>query len=84
MTPVVCKPFENAFYESFRIAEINPKKTVIIAFRSYADFVKPFLYAKMLSEIRTYFFLQLFFDDSIRNLQTAKNMGLHTVWVCFK
>lgn len=24
---------------------------------------------------------QLFFDDSIRNLQTAKNLGLHTVWV---
>ncbi|XWS71674.1 hypothetical protein CRYUN_Cryun03dG0158800 [Craigia yunnanensis] len=23
----------------------------------------------------------LFFDDSIRNLQTGKNMGLHTVWV---
>ncbi|OMO91200.1 hypothetical protein COLO4_18546 [Corchorus olitorius] len=24
---------------------------------------------------------QLFFDDSIRNLQTGKSMGLHTVWV---
>ncbi|XVE79563.1 hypothetical protein DITRI_Ditri14bG0068600 [Diplodiscus trichospermus] len=23
----------------------------------------------------------LFFDDSIRNIQTGKNMGLHTVWV---
>lgn len=49
-TPVVCKPFEGAFEETFRMANINPKKT-------------------------------LFFDDSIRNLQTAKTLGLHTVWV---
>ncbi|KAL7115506.1 hypothetical protein ACP275_04G186900 [Erythranthe tilingii] len=47
---IVCKPFENAFEEAFKVTDINPKKT-------------------------------LFFDDSIRNLQTAKNMGLHTVWV---
>ncbi|XWS74116.1 hypothetical protein CRYUN_Cryun02cG0187900 [Craigia yunnanensis] len=26
----------------------------------------------------------LFFDDSIRNLQTGKNMGLHTVWVSYR
>ncbi|KAK8695804.1 hypothetical protein V6N13_000962 [Hibiscus sabdariffa] len=49
-TPVVCKPFENAFEQAFKIANINPQKT-------------------------------LFFDDSIRNLQTGKNMGLHTVRV---
>ncbi|KAL8549189.1 hypothetical protein ACS0TY_008151 [Phlomoides rotata] len=49
-TPVVCKPHENAFEQAFKIAEINPHKT-------------------------------LFFDDSIRNLQTAKITGLHTVWV---
>ncbi|GKV08085.1 hypothetical protein SLEP1_g19767 [Rubroshorea leprosula] len=24
---------------------------------------------------------QFFFDDSIRNIQTGKCMGLHTVWV---
>ncbi|KAE8705662.1 Ubiquitin fusion degradation UFD1 family protein isoform 1 [Hibiscus syriacus] len=46
-TPVVCKPFENAFEQVFKIANINPQKT-------------------------------LFFDDSTRNLQTGKNMGLHT------
>lgn len=49
-TPVVCKPFENAFEQVFKIAKINPQKT-------------------------------LFFDDSIRNLQTGKKMGLHAVWV---
>ncbi|PIN25320.1 Haloacid dehalogenase-like hydrolase [Handroanthus impetiginosus] len=49
-TPIVCKPFENAFEQAFKIADINPQKT-------------------------------LFFDDSIRNLQTAKTMGLTTVWV---
>ncbi|XAR58969.1 Pyridoxal phosphatase [Bertholletia excelsa] len=49
-TPVVCKPFENAFEQAFEIAKINPKKT-------------------------------LFFDDSVRNLQTGKRLGLSTVWV---
>ncbi|KAL3518166.1 hypothetical protein ACH5RR_020755 [Cinchona calisaya] len=49
-TPVICKPFEEAFEKAFKIAEINPEKT-------------------------------LFFDDSIRNLKTAKTTGLHTVWV---
>ncbi|XP_050368746.1 uncharacterized protein LOC126786836 [Argentina anserina] len=49
-SPVVCKPFENAYEEAFKIANINPHKT-------------------------------LFFDDSIRNLQTAKQVGLQTVWV---
>ncbi|CAK7331496.1 unnamed protein product [Dovyalis caffra] len=49
-TTVVCKPFEEAFEQVFKIASINPQKT-------------------------------LFFDDSIRNLQTGKRLGLHTVWV---
>ncbi|KAI5665990.1 hypothetical protein M9H77_15843 [Catharanthus roseus] len=49
-TPVVCKPFQEAFEKAFQMANINPEKT-------------------------------LFFDDSIRNLQTAKNIGVHTVWV---
>ncbi|GFY92264.1 haloacid dehalogenase-like hydrolase (HAD) superfamily protein [Actinidia rufa] len=49
-TPVVCKPFAYAFEQAFKIAKINPQRT-------------------------------LFFDDSIRNLQTGKGMGLHTIWV---
>ncbi|KAG8387872.1 hypothetical protein BUALT_Bualt02G0066700 [Buddleja alternifolia] len=49
-TPILCKPFQNAFEQAFKIAGINPQKT-------------------------------MFFDDSIRNLQTAKTMGLQTVWV---
>ncbi|KAL1558699.1 hypothetical protein AAHA92_09131 [Salvia divinorum] len=49
-TPILCKPLENSFVQAFKIAGINPHKT-------------------------------LFFDDSIRNLQTAKSVGLHTVWV---
>ncbi|KAK4376040.1 hypothetical protein RND71_006717 [Anisodus tanguticus] len=47
---IVCKPFEEAYELAFKLANINPQKT-------------------------------LFFDDSLRNLQTAKLMGLHTVWV---
>ncbi|XP_050236184.1 uncharacterized protein C24B11.05-like [Mercurialis annua] len=49
-TPVVCKPFEAAFEQAFKIAGINPQRT-------------------------------MFFDDSIRNIQTGKRLGLTTVWV---
>ncbi|XP_061368470.1 uncharacterized protein LOC133311431 isoform X2 [Gastrolobium bilobum] len=49
-TPVVCKPFEDAFETVFKLADIDPQRTV-------------------------------FFDDSIRNLSTAKRLGLHTVAV---
>lgn len=49
-TPVVCKPFEDAFEKAFKLADIDPQRT-------------------------------LFFDDSLRNLQTAKRLGLHTVAV---
>ena len=28
-SPIICKPFENAFQEAFKIAKINPDKTVI-------------------------------------------------------
>lgn len=49
-TPVICKPFEEAFEEVFKIANINPQKA-------------------------------LFFDDSVRNIQTGKRLGLHTVMV---
>ncbi|CAK7331494.1 unnamed protein product [Dovyalis caffra] len=49
-TPVVCKPFEDAFQQAFKLANIDPQRTV-------------------------------FFDDSVRNIQTGKLMGLHTVLV---
>ncbi|XP_020214635.1 uncharacterized protein C24B11.05 [Cajanus cajan] len=49
-TPVVCKPFEDAFENAFKLADIDPQRT-------------------------------LFFDDSVRNLVTAKRLGLHTVVV---
>ncbi|KAL2328768.1 hypothetical protein Fmac_022195 [Flemingia macrophylla] len=49
-TPVVCKPFDDAFEKVFKLADIDPQRT-------------------------------LFFDDSIRNLMTAKRLGLHTVVV---
>ncbi|KAK7257820.1 hypothetical protein RIF29_32069 [Crotalaria pallida] len=49
-TPVVCKPFEDAFEKVFKIADIDPQRT-------------------------------LFFDDSVRNLLTAKRLNMHTVVV---
>ncbi|KAF7823740.1 haloacid dehalogenase-like hydrolase [Senna tora] len=49
-TPVICKPFEDAFERVFKMANITPQTT-------------------------------LFFDDSLRNLQSGKRLGLHTVLV---
>ncbi|KAJ4850682.1 hypothetical protein Tsubulata_027907 [Turnera subulata] len=49
-TPIICKPFEDAFEQAFKIANVNPQRTV-------------------------------FFDDSLRNIETGKRMGLHTVLV---
>lgn len=49
-TPIVCKPFDDAFETAFKLADIDPQRT-------------------------------LFFDDSLRNLLTAKRLGLHTVAV---
>ncbi|WJX69610.1 hypothetical protein P8452_53828 [Trifolium repens] len=49
-TPVVCKPFQDAFEKVFKMIDVNPHRT-------------------------------LFFDDSIRNIQTGKSLGLHTVLV---
>ncbi|OAY61202.1 uncharacterized protein LOC110626795 [Manihot esculenta] len=49
-TPIVCKPFEDAFEQAFKLADIHPQRTI-------------------------------FFDDSIRNIQTGKQMGLRTVLV---
>ncbi|WCJ20498.1 Haloacid dehalogenase-like hydrolase (HAD) superfamily protein [Euphorbia peplus] len=49
-TPMICKPFEDAFEKAFDYANINPKTTI-------------------------------FFDDSVRNIQTGKRMGLTTVLV---
>ncbi|KAM7256707.1 hypothetical protein ACFE04_012448 [Oxalis oulophora] len=49
-SPVICKPFGNAFEQAFKMANINPQRT-------------------------------LFFDDSTRNIQNGKLMGLHTVLV---
>ncbi|KAL4571082.1 hypothetical protein LXL04_017832 [Taraxacum kok-saghyz] len=61
-SPIVCKPFENAFQQAFKMANINPHKTLSCP---KSSFVK----------------IPLFFDDSIRNIQTAKLIGLGTVFV---
>lgn len=76
-TPILCKPFENAFEQAFKIAGINPHKTV-------RKVMLQCLYILVEDQIDPLsLFLQLFFDDSIRNLQSAKKMGMHTVWVCY-
>ncbi|OAY57859.1 suppressor of disruption of TFIIS [Manihot esculenta] len=49
-TPILCKPFEDAFEQAFKLANINPQTTI-------------------------------FFDDSIRNIQKGKQLGLTTVLV---
>lgn len=79
MTPVVCKPFEDAYKQVFKIAGINPRRTVIpnLPLPIHSHYFSPD------SDSYSVIFLssQLFFDDSVRNLQTGKQMGLHTVLV---
>lgn len=86
-TPIVCKPFEDAFVQAFKIANINPQTTVSYIYIYNIDFLvlyflDQFLYYKNYAELNG-LVLKVFFDDSIRNIQSGKRMGLHTVLVWF-
>lgn len=75
-TPIVCKPSEIAIERALQIANINPQRTVS---------------SKLLQDIKSLSSLhisdhcldclQLFFEDSVRNIQAGKRVGLHTVLV---
>lgn len=88
-TPIVCKPSEAAIELALKIANINPQRTVR---NSYSLFL---LLYYLLPCIVTYFYLwligkiffgsidQLFFEDSVRNIQAGKRVGLQTVLVSY-
>ena len=79
-TPVICKPFEGAFEHVFKMTNINPHKTVR---KTQSDLYLPLLlfFFNLITKDSLVVYFQLFFDDSIRNIQTGKRVGLHTVWV---
>lgn len=75
-TQILCKPSVEAFEAAIRIADIvDPRKTVIeMSLRSFT--VSNTKLKKSAS-----FSFQIFFDDSIRNIASAKVTGLKTVLV---
>lgn len=74
---ILCKPSLEAIEAAIRIANIDPKKTV--------NLIYPQLYLKTFEkssiEIILFSLLQIFFDDSARNIASGKAAGLHTVIV---
>lgn len=98
-TPVVCKPFQDAFEKVFKMADIDPQRTVrfyssnlfVMVILQFVSLLSIFLImCYLVGNQIMYVFIyllchfQLFFDDSIRNIQTGKALGLHTVLVSTK
>ncbi|KAK6290474.1 hypothetical protein POUND7_002015 [Theobroma cacao] len=78
-TPIVCKPQESAIERAVKIARINPQRTVRI---STAHQYCTLRLLQSTEDIHRWVLLfQLFFDDSVRNIQAGKRVGLHTVLV---
>lgn len=76
-TPIVCKPSEAAIEKALKIASINPQRTVrsLIGFDYHLPFTTIFYLCF------NFWLVQLFFEDSVRNIQAGKRVGLHTVLV---
>jgi len=85
-THILCKPSVEAFEAAIRIANVDPKKTVRLS--TYLeltwDYVVIYIIFKnsrnQFITVLSYL-LQIFFDDSVRNVASAKVAGLHTVIV---
>lgn len=75
-TQILCKPSVEAFEAAIRIADIvDPRKTVRETSQgSFTISVTKFKSLYLFS-------FQIFFDDSIRNIASAKATGLKTVFV---
>jgi putative hydrolase of the HAD superfamily len=88
-TPVLCKPNVDAMEEALRIANVNPHKAV--SFRCsdshpiLASFQRLhshlFISALRCPKRARFSFQQIFFDDSVRNIQAGKRIDLNTVLV---
>ncbi|KAF5750932.1 hypothetical protein HS088_TW03G01272 [Tripterygium wilfordii] len=81
-TPVICKPSEAAIERALKMANINPQRTVSLESETYLGPCKIHQQCKFICLItKSFMSFQLFFDDSVRNIQAGKNVGLHTVLV---
>ncbi|PKA56409.1 hypothetical protein AXF42_Ash014912 [Apostasia shenzhenica] len=78
MTPVLCKPSEYATTRALQLAKINPQRTVSLFLHLCRRNLLGFRHEWQLKQLAS---LQIFFDDSIRNIQAGKRIGLHTVLV---
>ncbi|XP_073271739.1 uncharacterized protein [Primulina huaijiensis] len=79
-TPVVCKPSESAIERALKIANIDPSRTVSLPFLYQIIEAYPFLVFNYAYTHYSFIF-QLFFEDSIRNIQSGKRIGLDTMLV---
>ncbi|RWW34527.1 hypothetical protein GW17_00000688, partial [Ensete ventricosum] len=76
-TPILCKPSLEAMEYALRIANIDPQRTV------RRIYVRSRRSSNSVADTIHFFYdaLQVFFDDSVRNIQSGKRIGLHTVLV---
>lgn len=73
---ILCKPSLESIEAAIRIANVDPKKTVNIIYPQLINIRKIIKRKIILSS-----HLQIFFDDSARNIASGKAAGLHTVIV---
>lgn len=81
-TPIVCKPSVSAIDRALKIANIDPHRTVGSSSIRSSNIMIPHNYFNSLTcAIILILSLQLFFEDSVRNIQSGKLLGLNTVLV---
>lgn len=76
---ILCKPSLKAFETAIRLANVDPKKTVMCF--PFLNYLRKFSLFYFSNKVLSFCFLQIFFDDSARNIATGKAAGLHTVIV---
>uniref|UniRef100_A0A0A9GDY2 Catalytic/ hydrolase n=1 Tax=Arundo donax TaxID=35708 RepID=A0A0A9GDY2_ARUDO len=74
--------------EALRVANVNPHKAVSFCSltaqrQKLHSYLQHFFNLRSIMLLNEAFrdFLQIFFDDSVRNVQAGKRIGLHTVLV---
>jgi putative hydrolase of the HAD superfamily len=86
-TPVLCKPNVDAMEEALRIANVNPHKAVSFpssdspARLHSRGCIRISAEAGRVLSVLGFVLLQIFFEDSVRNIQAGKRIGLRTVLV---
>lgn len=79
-SPIVCKPSEAAIEQALKVANIDPQRTVRTLFQTKnKNIIKTFCWHICLPFM--FLLFQLFFEDSVRNIQAGKRVGLQTVLV---